>query len=244
MRGVWLALLFALLALPAVATQSTSVTYAPSGAIDARPLTRHLGAVILHMDRGPRSREYRESLDYLRPHAAEAVAELSGALLREPGSFRKWQITYLVGELGDESGLALLRTFMDQPMPQVRPAREGSHATDLLYTEELASRVQAVSSTARIASLRPELHDRAVESLIAVAQQVPMLEDTAMFELRKLLGPEFQALRRYFGPEDARHFEPFMPPPQWQGLLSRRMQKHRRQEEALRETRKPLCRAK
>jgi hypothetical protein len=64
-----------------------------------------------------------------------------------------------------------------------------------------------------------------------------------MFELQKLLGDEFQSLRSYFGPEHARHFEPFMPPPEWQGLLARRMEKHRREEQALRENRGSLCQA-
>jgi hypothetical protein len=65
-----------------------------------------------------------------------------------------------------------------------------------------------------------------------------------MFELQTLLRDEFQSLRSYFGPEYARHFEPFMPPPQWQGLLARRMEKHRREEQAFREKRKSLCQAK
>lgn len=119
----------------------------------------------------------------------------------------------------------------------------GSHEIDLEYTEELGSRFQAVASMARIATLRPELRDQVIETLIAVSQDAPMLEDRAMFELQRLLGPEFQSLRRHFGPEDAHYFEPFMPPPHWQGLLSRRMQKHQRQEQSLREKREPLCRA-
>ena len=106
------------------------------------------------------------------------------------------------------------------------------------------SRFQAVSSTARIGSHRPELRDQVVETLIATAQRGDFLEDSAMFELQKLLGDEFQSMRPYFGAEYARHFEPFMPPPEWQGLLARRMQKHRREEQALREKRKSQCLAK
>ena len=243
MGKVWLPWLVAIAALLVVATQSVGVADAPPSP-ERRPLTHHLARAISQLDRGSRSPEYSESLAYLRLHAREAVTELSGPLLREPGSFAKWQITYLIGEFGDENALALLRIFMEQPKPQARPAREGSHATDLQYTEEMNSRFQAVASTARIASHRPELRDQVVETLLATAQGVPFLEDSAIFELQKLLGAEFQSLRGYFGPEDARHFEPFMPPPELQGLLARRMQKHRRQEQALREKRESLCEAK
>lgn len=242
MKRTWLPWLIALVFAPGFAIQSLGVADAPSPT-ETRPLTDHLGVVLSRMDPGPRSREYRESLAYLRLHAAEAVSELSGPLLSEPGSFRKWQLTYLLGELGDESAVALLRTFMNEPMPQPRPAPEGSHQTDLRYSEESASRVQAVTSTARIASRRPELRDQVIDSLIAAAQRSPRLEATAMFELRALMGSDFQSLRGVFGPESARHFEPFMPPAEWQGLLSRRMQKHRRVHDERRQKRKPLCRA-
>ena len=240
---VWIVWLVAAAALLLVGIQGGGVADAPPSTT-ASPLRHHLGVAILRMDPGPRSREYRESLAYLREHAPEAVAELSGFVLREPGSFRKWQLSYLLGEFGDETAIALLRTFMDEPMPQVQPAAEGSHETDLRHSEEMMSRFQAVSSTARIAVHRPELRDQVVETLIAVAQGAPVLKDTAMFELQKLLGPDFQSLRPQFGPQDARHFKPFMLPPEWQGLLSRRMQKHRRQEQELRDQRKPLCQAK
>jgi len=243
MGKVWLPCLVAIGAFGIVATQSMVVADAPPCA-ERRPLNHHLSQAITHLDRGSRSPEYRESLAYLKLHAPEAVTALGGPLLREPGSFGKWQITYLIGEFGDESAIALLRIFMEQPKPQARSAREGSHATDIPYSEEMTSRFQAVSSTARIASHRPELRDQVVETLIATAQGIPFLEDSAMFELQKLLGDEFQSLRSYFGPEDARHFEPFMPPPQWQGLLARRIEKHRREEQALREKRESLCQAK
>jgi hypothetical protein len=226
-----------------IATQSIGVAETPPCA-ERRPLNHHLRQAITHLDRGSRSPEYRESLAYLKLHAPEAVTELGGPLLREPGSFGKWQVTYLIGEFGDESAIALLRIFMEQPKPQARPAREGGHATDIPYTEEMNSRFQAVASTARIASHRPELHDQVVDTLIATAQGVPFLEDSAMFELQKLLGAEFQALRSYFGPEDARHFKPLMPPPQWHSLLARRIEKHRREEQALREKQESLCQAK
>ncbi len=240
---VWTTWLVAAAALLLVSIQTKGVADAPPSTL-VSPLTHHLGVAILRMDPGPRSREYRESLAYLREHAPQAVEELSGLVLRERGSFRKWQLTYLLGEFGDETAIALLRIFMDEPTPRAQPSAEGSHETDLRYNEEMMSRMQAVSSTARIAVYRPELRDQVVETLIAVAQRAPALKDTAMFELDKLLGADFQSLRRHFGPEDAPYFKPFMPPPEWQGLLSRRMHKHRRQEQELRELRKPLCRAK
>jgi hypothetical protein len=79
--------------------------------------------------------------------------------------------------------------------------------------------------------------------LVAIAHEVPLVKSTALFELRRLLGPEFQTLRPYFGPEDAKHFDSFMPPPEWQALLRRRMDEHQRQERELQETRKPVCHA-
>jgi len=244
MQGkLWLPWFVAIAGLLVVATQNIGVADAPPIA-EHRPLVYHLSRAITHLDQGSRSPEYRESLAYLRLHAREGAVALSGALLREPGSFRKWQITYLIGDFGDESAIALLRIFMEQPKPQARPAREGSHSTDLQFTEEMNSRFQAVSSTARIASHRPELRDQVVETLIATAQREDFLEDSAMFELQKLMGDEFQSLRGYFGPEAAQHFRPSMPPPELQGLLARRMQKHRREEQALREKREAQCLAK
>ncbi|MDH3655576.1 MAG: hypothetical protein OEN21_15015 [Myxococcales bacterium] len=243
MGKVWFPWWAAVLPLLLVATQSIGVADAPSS-VEHRPLTHHLGRAISQLDQGSRSPEYTESLAYLKLHAREAVTELSAPVLREPGSLGKWQVTYLIGEFGDESAIDLLRIFMEQPKPRAQPAREGSHATDLQFTEEMNSRFQAVSSTARIASHRPELRDQVVETLIATAQRGDFLEDSAMFELQKLLGDEFQSLRGYFGPEASRHFEPFMPPPQWHGLLARRMEKHRREEQALREKRRSLCEAK
>jgi hypothetical protein len=243
MGKVWLLSVVAITAFAVLATQSVSVADAPVCA-ERRPLNHHIRSAIRHLDRGTRSPEYRESLAYLKLHAPEAVTALSGPVLSEPGSFRKWQIIYLIGEFGDENAIALLRMVMEQPKPQARPARPGSHVTDIEFTEEINSRFRAVSSTARIASHRPELRDQAVETLIATALRGDFLEDSAMFELQKLLGAEFQSLRSYFGPEAARHFEPRMPPPQWQGLLARRMEKHRREVQALREKRESLCQAK
>ncbi|NNE20247.1 MAG: hypothetical protein HKN10_17395 [Myxococcales bacterium] len=243
MGKAWLPWLVVIGAVGVLATRSMGAADSPPCA-ERRPLNHHLMQAIAHLDPGSRSPEYRESLAYLKLHARDAVTELSGLVLREPGSFRKWQVTYLIGEFGDESAIDLLRIFMQQPTPRARPARAGSHATDIPYSEEMTSRFQAVSSTARIASHRPELRDQVVETLIATALDIPLLEDSAMFELKALLGDEFQSLRGYFGPEDARHFEPFMPPPQWHGLLARRMEKHRREEQAFREKRETLCRAK
>ena len=230
-------------ALAAATFQSGGVAEPPL-VIEERPLVGHLDVVISQMDRGMRSREFRESLVFLRAHADEAVAELSGFLLEQPGTFRKWQLAYLVGEFGDESAIAVLRELIDEPLPPPQPAREGSHTIDLEYTEDVASRVQAAMSIARIASHRPDLRDQVVSELVAASREVPVVKSTALFELRKLLGPDFQALRRYFGPEDAKHFETFMPPPEWQALLVRRMHEHRRQERELRQEGAPVCRSK
>jgi len=242
MKRIWFVGAGAFVFTLVVGIRSMGIASAPLPT-ETRLLTHHLGVALSRLDPGPRSGEYRESLAYLRLHAAEAVSELRGPLLGEPGSFRKWQLTYLLGEFGDQSAIDLLRTFMDEPMPQPEPAHPGGHEIDLRYSEESVSRVQAVTSTARIASHRPELRDQVIESLVAAAQVSPRLEATAMFELGELMGSELESLRGVFGPEKAQYFEPFMPPPEWQGLLSRRMQKHRGEQEERREKRKPLCRA-
>jgi len=235
--------LFVILFAGLVATTDLSGGAATSPSIvEERPLLRHLDTVSSQMDRGMRSREFRESLVFLRAHADEAVAELSGPLLEQSSSFRKWQLAYLVGEFGDQSAIALLRELIDEPLPPAQPGREGKHEIDLAYTEDVASRVQAVMSIARIASHRPTLRDQVVSELVAAGREVPLVKSTALFELRKLLGPDFQALRGYFGPEDTKHFETFIPPPQWQALLVRRMHEHRRQERERRQEGEPLCR--
>jgi hypothetical protein len=164
------------------------------------------------MDRGVRSREYRESLVFLRAHADEAVTVLTPFLLEQPGSFRKWQLTYMLGELGDGSAIGLLRELVETPLPEPQTTRAGSHETDIAYTEDVASRVQAVMSMARIASERPELRDRIVPGLVDIAHERPFLKSTAIFELRKLLGEDARRLRAQFAPEDARLFDPFIPP--------------------------------
>ena len=241
MKGLLLILVcFAL----GVSTLQRSESIEVPSADDGGPLMRHLDTVTSQMDPGVRSRAYRESLAFLRMHAADATAEVSGLLLDQPGSFGKWQLTYLVGEFGDESAIALLRDLIDQPLPEPQPAMEGPHYIDLEYAEDVASRVQAVMSTARIAVHRPALRDQVVSELVAAAREVPLVKSTALFELRKLLGPDFPTLRGYFGPEDAKSFDPFMPPPEWQALLRRRMQEHRRQERELREKGEPVCRSK
>jgi hypothetical protein len=168
------------------------------------------------MDQGERSHEYRESLVFLRTHAREATAALAPFLIEQPGGFRKWQLTYLVGEFGDESAIGLLRELVEAPLPEPQTTSAGSHEIDLVYTEDVAARVQAVMSMARIASQRPELHDRIVSELVALAQEVPLLKSTALFELRDLLGDQLQSLRAHFAPEDARLFEGVTPPRRWQ----------------------------
>ena len=236
----WFLPLFVCVLMGVATLRGSSVAEAPS-VREGGLLLRHLDTAMSQMDLGAGSREYRESLAFLRAHASEATAEVGGLLLEEGGGFGKWQLTYLVGEFGDESAIALLRLLADEPLPEPQPASEGRHEIDLVYTEEIASRVQAVMSTARIASLRPDLRERAVAELVATAREVPLVKSTALFELHRLLGPEFQTLRSYFGPEDAKHFVPFAPPPEWQALLLRRMQEHRRQEQQFQETRKPVC---
>jgi hypothetical protein len=177
------------------------------------------------MDMGERLREYRESVAVLRLHAPEATAAVSGLLLDEPGSIRKWQATYMVGEFGDQSALALLRRFVNLPLPQSLAARGDEHETDLVYDYEVASRFQALMSARRIAGNHTELREEVTAQLVAIAHEVPLLKGAAMSELRRLLGPDFQMLRAYFGAEDAYRFERFMPPPEWQARLRQRAQR-------------------
>lgn len=239
----WLLLALSCVVFGFTALRGSGVAEAPQAEEDGL-LIRHLDTAMSQMDRGARSRAYRESLAFLRTHAAEATAEVSGRLIDAPAGFGKWQVTYLVGEFGDEDAIVLLRALVDEPLAESQAAGRGRHEIDLAYNEEVASRVQAVMSTARIAFLRPNLREQAVAELVGVARKVPLVKGTALFELRRLLGPDFRALRSYFGPEDAKHFEPFAPPPEWQALLLRRMHEHRRQEHELQETRNPVCQAK
>lgn len=197
-------------------TSSDLRTGATEPRLEAHPLMRHLEVTIAKMDQGERSLEYRESLDFLRDHAAETAAALTPFLLEQPGGFRKWQLAYLVGEFGDASAVRLLRELVEMPLPEPQTTHAGSHAIDLVYTEDVASRVQAIISAARIASRHPELRDWIVSELVTAAHEVPLVKSTAIFELRKLLGDELQTLRSQFGPEDARLFDPFTPPSGWQ----------------------------
>ena len=237
-RGLWVILFAGLVAIP----YSSGGVAEPTSQLDERPLDRHLDVVVSQMDRGARSREFRESLAFVSAHADQVVAAWSGLLLAQPGTFRKWQLAYLVGEFGDESAITLLRALIDEPLPSAQQAREGSHMIDLAYTEDVASRIQAVMSIARIASHRPELRDRIVSELVALGRDVPLVKSTAFFELHKLLGSDFQTLRGYFGSEDAHHFDGFMPPPEWQALLQRRTQEHRDKEWERRQEGEPVCR--
>ena len=205
-------------------------------------LARHLDTAVAHMDLGMRSPQYRESIEFLQEHAPDAIAEVSVVLLEEPGSFRKWQVTYLIGEFGDESALPLLRGLLDAPLPEPRPSHETEHAIDLQHAEEVTSRFQAVMSTAQLASHRPHLRDQVVSSLIDIAHEIPMTTSAAIYQLRKLLGPELEALRYNFPPEHAHEFDRFIPPPEWQGLLARGMQERDQREREARERQLPLCR--
>ena len=207
-------------------------------------LMRHLGQATRHMDRGARSQEYRESIEFLRAHSQEVVAEVSGFLLEEKGSFRKWQIAYLIGELGGEDALALLRRWVEQPVPAPKVVDDGRHRVDLSFSEEGAARAQAVSSIARIATLRPALRDQAVADLLSIAKGLPELKEASFFELRVLLGEDFGSIRSQFGPEDARRFEPYALPSEWQGLLQERRAKHLRQRQELAETQEAVCKAR
>lgn len=199
----------------------------------------HLETAMSQMDAGTQSPEYRESLEFLRRHADEVTRELEGALLEAPGSFRKWQLTYMLGELGDEPAIGLLRAMLDRPLPPPASPRAEEHEIDLRYTEELTSRIQAVISTARIAAHRPELRDPVVTSLLEMRREVPMATATAEFELQKLLGPE---LGRILDALEAKRFHGFAPSPDWQARLSQRIAEEDRQRRALREKRGPLCR--
>jgi len=145
-------------------------------------LAQHLDTAIAHMDLGLRSPQYRESIEFLREHATDAISEVSVVLLEQPGSFRKWQVTYLIGEFGDESALALLRGLLDAPLPEPRPSHEAEHAIDLQHAEEVTSRFQAVMSTARLASHRPHLRDQVVSSLIDIAHEIPMTTSAAIYQ--------------------------------------------------------------
>ena len=207
-------------------------------------LMRHLARATRHMDRGAGSQEYRESIEFLRAHSQEAVAEVSGFLLEEKGSFRKWQIAYLIGELGGGDALALLRRWVEQPLPAPKVVNDGQHWVDLSFTEEGAARAQAVSSIARIATLRPALRDQVISHLLSIAKGHPELEDASLFELRALLGEDFGSIRSRFGPDDARHFEPYAPAIEWQGLLQERKAKHLRQRRELARSQEAVCRAR
>ena len=70
-------------------------------------LERHLETAMSQMDPGMRSPDYRESIAFLRDHADEALERLSSQVLDEPGSVRKWQVTYLIGEFGNERAIVL-----------------------------------------------------------------------------------------------------------------------------------------
>lgn len=203
----------------------------------------HLGTAISRMDRESKSVEYRESIEYLREHSEQAVAEVGGFLLESPGSFRKWQLAYLIGEFGGAEAVETFRRWVAQPLLGPEPSEVGQHRVDLPHTEELAARIQAVSSMARIAARRPDLRDEAVAEILSIATETPTLQGIALFELRELLGTEFESLRDRFPASEQHRFDPYMPPPEWQGLLQRRIAKHRKQRQELAGTEERVCRA-
>lgn len=206
------------------------------------PMSQHLSRVVWQMDPSPRSGEYRQSIEFLRANAGEAVQTVSGYLFEAKGSFRKWQLAYLIGEFGDEVAISTLRRWVALPMAKPRFVDEEHHRTDLDHSEDVSARAQAVSSIARIASRRPALRDQAIDALLSLAREPGAFKGAVFFELRMLLGPDFETLRSGFGPEEGRHFEPFMPPPEWQGLLQRRMATHEQERRKLVENRERLCR--
>jgi len=208
------------------------------------PVLQNLGRAIANMDRGRSSFEYRESIEFLRAHEVDAIDAVREVLHAKEGSFAKWQIAYVLGEFGGAHTVQALRAWLERPLPAPERGTEGSHRVDLSYSEEFAARAQGVSSTARIASHRPALHDQAVSNLIAIAKGGHPFKDAAIFELRGLLGDDFESLRAQFGAEDARYFEPFMPPAEWQGLHQSRLQRHEEETKARAQANEALCRAR
>lgn len=238
----------AIIALLCVCALGITVEYArsvPSPRPGRVPIANeHLERVIAHMDRGPQSLEYRESIEYLREHSSQAVADLSGFLMEGEGSFRKWQLAYLIGEFGAGDAVETLGRWVAHPLPDPGPADPRQHRVDLPHSEEHAARIQAVSSIARIASHRPDLRDQVVEELVSIALESASLQRIALFELRALLGPDFDSLRDRFPLDERLRFEPYVPPPQWQALLERRTEEHRRQRAERGENQERVCRAR
>lgn len=197
---------------------------------EVHPSRRHLRTAMRYMDAGERSLQYRESVGYLRRHAREVSSEVSHFLLESRGSFRKWQIVYLLGEVGDESTLALLRELLDRPVPEPLVDDSSEHFIDLHHAEEVTSRAQAVMSISRIAWVRPYLRDQVVASLVEVAREVPSATSSAIYELRKLLGDDVDDLREQLPTEHWWELERFIPPPEWQGKLAEKIQERDRAE--------------
>ena len=208
------------------------------------PVGQHLSRALSQMDSSPHSEGYRQSIEFLRANASEAVQTVRGFLFEEKGSFRKWQLAYLIGEFGDEAAISAPQRWVALPLPNPVSFDEDHHRTDLDHSEEVSARAQAVSSIARIAFHRPALREHAINALLSLARASGGFKGAAFFELRMLLGADFETLRSGFGPEERRHFEPFMPPPEWQGLLQFRMAKHEHEQErrGAVENRERLCR--
>lgn len=214
----------------------------PRAPASTTPVGQHIGRALLHMGSSAYSERHRQNIEFLRANANEAVHSVSGYLFEEQGSFKKWQLAYLIGEFGDAAAISALRRWVALPLPKPEAVGKDPHRTDLAHTEEVSARAQAVASIARIASRRPALRDQAIEDLISIAHESSAFKGAALFELRMLLGHDFETLRGRFGPEDGRHFNPFMPPPEWQGLLQHRMVKHDQQRRMLVANRERLCR--
>jgi hypothetical protein len=158
-------------------------------AVEERDALAHqVKVAIAHMDRGAHSLEYRGAIGFLRAHAAEATVWIEDALRADASSFRSWQLSFLIAEFGEGRALDVLRELVRRPLPEPRPSLRREHAIDVRYTEALATRMQAVSSIARIGLRRPELRDDAVETLAQIADEVPLAKAAALFELETLNG--------------------------------------------------------
>lgn len=227
-RTAWLlagATILTVTSLLAIAGSPVSTLAEPEWPNEHALVRAHLEAAKYEMAQERASTQYDKSVAALRKRAPQAVEEVSGLLLEGKGSFGKWQTVRLMGDFGDENAVRLLSRFVSQPLPRPRVADGASERTDPEYSEEFMSRVQAVTSLARISSHRPELKDRVISDLIGIAKNVSEMKPTALRRLRELLGPDFQSLREHFGPEDAKFFDSYLPPPEWQEVLSRRIRR-------------------
>jgi hypothetical protein len=158
-------------------------------AVEERDALAHqVEVAIAHMDTGARSREYRQAIGFLRAHTAEATVWIEDAFRADSSSFLSWQLAFLMAEFGEVRALGVLEELVRRPLPEHRPSPEPEHAIDVRYTEAVATRMQAVSSIARIGLRRPELRDEAAETLAKIVKGVSLAKAAALFELEVLNG--------------------------------------------------------